>query len=708
MTTTEQMPSIENPLKRRGPLDAAELADSAVTAALVVALLAAGRALASGSVFQVIASFVVAVLAARRRGRTVIIATFASATIALLLGGLGPVSYALLAGVFGWCGGVAVRNGWGRMRAIGFTLLFGWPAMAGSIMFFYPAIAINKRLRSLLFDNAENQANGIGNFVGWLGQGADWLIGIVVGLFGGDFGGLFEGPTESFGNGVRNVASFLIDNWLLLIPATELVYAVIYALIIRSVAGAIVRRLEATLVAPQALSLVDSGAPQPVPVSISGTQLARNGVTVTSAIDLQVEPREHIVVEGPNGAGKSTLLDALAGLDNHNAVVRAGDVGLGSPGGTARVGQRPEAQVVGTTVEEDLRWGLADADTEFDTTGALTQVGLAHIPSDRPTSELSGGELQRLALAAALQREPQLLLVDEVTSMLDPEEQRRITTLLGSLENTAIVRTTHRDDAEPTDRLVELHALRSDADPLNAEPASRELRTIQSSVTEAKLLRLRDVGYSHNATHPWRLDVLKGLDLSIHRYEMIVVEGRNGSGKTTLARIIAGLVEPTEGVIERAEGVRRALAYQHVRLQLLRPTVIEEMRSLAGVPAPHHKATDPEPDTRAFVRQQNLESSLHIFDLADMQDRRIDELSGGEQRRVLLAGLVSRGVSILVLDEPLAGLDAAGRSELAITLDKVRLAGTSIVVVSHDTNWSPPHVDQRLVLDGGRLQRTTS
>jgi len=707
MTTTEAPALVENPLDRKGPLDAAELADTAVTAALVVALLAAGRALASGSVFQVIASFVVAVLAARRRGRTVVVATFASATIALLLGGLGPVSYALLAGVFGWCGGVAVRNEWGRLRSIGFTLLFGWPAMAASVMFFYPAIAINKRLRDLVFDNVENQANGIGNFLGWVGRFADWVLGGIVGLFGGDFGGLLQGPAESAGNGLRNIASFLIDNWLLLIPATEFVYAIIYALIIRSIAGRIVRRLRATLVAPRSLPMADSGEPQPVPVSISGAQLARNGVTVTSAIDLQVAPNEHLVVEGPNGAGKSTLLDALAGLDNHNAVTRVGDVGLGSRGGTARVGQRPEAQVVGTTVEEDLRWGLADADDDFDTMGALTQVGLAHIPVDRPTSELSGGELQRLALAAALQREPKLLLVDEVTSMLDPEEQHRVTSLLDALDTTAIVRTTHRDDASPTDRRVQLHALRDEDSPGDAGPdmVNTRLQMIKSSVTESKLLRLRDVGYAHNAGHPWRLDVLNDLNLSIHRYEMIVVEGRNGSGKTTLARIIAGLIEPTSGVVERADGVRRALAYQHVRLQLLRPTVIEEMRSLAGVAAPHHKTPEPEPGSRDAIRRQNLESSLHIFDLADMQDRRIDELSGGEQRRVLLAGLVSRGVSILVLDEPLAGLDAAGRAELAITLDKVRLAGTSIVVVSHDTNWSPQHVDQRLVLDNGKLRR---
>ena len=104
---------------------------------------------------------------------------------------------------------------------------------------------------------------------------------------------------------------------------------------------------------------------------------------------------------------------------------------------------------------------------------------------------------------------------------------------------------------------------------------------------------------------------------------------------------------------------------------------------------------------------ENLDTSIDLFELDHLMDRRIDELSGGEQRRVLLAGLVSRGVSLLVLDEPLAGLDSAGRQDLAVTLDRVRLAGTSIVVVSHDIEWAPPHVDQRLRLDGGRLHTVT-
>ncbi len=687
-TASVQDPATQPARKRKRrsePLDAAEVADAAITAALVVALLAVGRVLASGSLFQVFAAFVVAVLAARRRTRAVVISTCAAASIALILGGLGPVSQAALAGVFGWCGGFALRRKWGRIRTVAFSLLIAWPAMSFSVLFFYPAVAINGKLRKLVFENIENQAKGFGN-----------IITNVGGVFGSLGLGFVERAADWVEGALDSTAAFLIENWLLLIPATELIYTAIYALAIRAVGGAILRRLDKALVDPIALSLRHDANAQPLPVTIAGDALKRNGTTVTMPLHLDIQPGEHVVVEGPNGAGKSTLLDALAGIDNRDSILRPGAVGLGSFGGTARVGQRPEAQVVGTTVEEDLRWGL---DIPIDVSATLADVGLV-LPEDRPTSELSGGELQRLALASALRREPKLLLADEVTSMLDPAEQERITNRLNALRNTAVVRTTHRNDAAPTDRRILLTSI--NPTPTLIPDGTNELRTITSAVTESRLLRLRDVGFTHNPTQPWAHEVLSGVDLSIHRYEMLMIEGRNGSGKTTLARILAGLAEPTTGELTEAKGVKRALAHQHVRLQLLRPTVSAELHSLAGVRTDGKQpSTDVE---RHGMRSDNLDTTIELFALEHLLNRRIDELSGGEQRRVLLAGLVARGVSLLVLDEPLAGLDASGRTDLAVTLDRVRLAGTSIIVVSHDIDWAPPHVDQRLRLTNGRLE----
>ncbi|MEM7094714.1 MAG: ATP-binding cassette domain-containing protein [Actinomycetota bacterium] len=740
---------------RSGPLDASETADAALTAALVVALLAAGRVLAAGSMFQVIASFVVAVLAARRRTRAVAISAAAAACIALILGGLGPVTQAALAGVFGWCGGQALRRGWGLFRSIGLTLLVGWPAMVISVLFVFPAVAINRKLRILVLENVENQADGGANILGGIGS-LFAALGDVFGAIGlGFLETALDWVDDAFGwvgGLLPDIAGFLIDNWLLLIPAVELVYAIVYAVLIRAVGGAILRRLERSLMEPVAIDLQPAPDADPLPVSMANVVLERHGTPVSEPLTLRVDEGEHLVIEGPNGAGKSTLLDALAGLDNLGRLDRASDrVGLGHVGGTARVGQRPEAQVVGTTVEEDLRWGL---DEDFDVRATLAAIGL-DLPPDRPTSELSGGELQRLALASALRRRPRLLLADEVTSMLDPLEQARIIDRLAELDDATIVRTTHRNDAVAADRRITLRRRSSStdtgtADPTGArvepapeepapeEPAEPELRTIRTSVTEGRLLRLRDVGFAHAHGKPWEHEVLAGINLSIHRYELVVIEGRNGSGKTTLARIVAGLDTATAGDVERTTGVKRALAHQHVRLQLLRATVREELYSLAGVrsdvvidgsTAPHDQLAEPQPepqpeaqpgaqavdgasapvsgpvadDSAHANRAANLAISVELFELRRLLDRRIDELSGGEQRRVLLAGLVARGVSLLVLDEPLAGLDAEGRADLARTLDQVRLAGTSVVVVSHDVDWAPRHVSRHLRLDDGKL-----
>lgn len=722
MTTISARPTPGRTRTRRGtPLDAGETADAAVTAALVVALLAAGRVLAAGSMFQVIASFVVAVLAARRRTRAVAVSSTAAAAIALILGGLGPVTQAALAGVFGWCGGQGLKRGWGRTRSVLFSLAIAWPAMVASVMLVFPAVAINRKLRELVFENVENQADGIANMLGGVGS--------IFGTVGLD---VVERALNRLGGWGQDVADFLIENWLLLIPATEFVYALVYALLIRAVGGAVLRRLERALVEPITIELQGGPDADPVPVALDDVVLERNGVAVTRPVSLRIEPDEHVVVQGPNGAGKSTILDTLAGIDNLSAPIRSGASALGHRGGTARVGQRPEAQVVGTTVGEDLRWGLDEPVAD----DALSRVGL-DLPDDRPTSELSGGELQRLALASALRREPRLLLADEITSMLDPDEQANVLEQLDRLDGAAIVRTTHRNDAASGDRVVHIERLETstaaapsvstspaapsvrtfpatappDSVPATLGPQSNgapsgetPLRTIHTTVTSTRLIRLRDVGYAHAHDKPWALPVLHGVDLSIHRYELVVIEGRNGSGKTTLARIIAGLEDATAGTVERTKGVRRALAQQHVRLQLLKPTVTEELHSLAGVRTVEQKRRgDDDFEAEQHTRAVNLRTSIELFDLERLLDRRIDELSGGEQRRVLLAGLVARGVSLLVLDEPLAGLDAEGRRDLAETLDHVRLAGTSIVAVSHDVDWQPLSVHQHLRLDGGRL-----
>ena len=152
-----------------------------------------------------------------------------------------------------------------------------------------------------------------------------------------------------------------------------------------------------------------------------------------------MEPGEHLAVTGANGSGKTTLMLVLAGREPTSGTVeRPGAVGLGRLGGTAVIMQHPESQVLGTRVADDVVWGLPPGKTT-DVHQLLAEVGLDGL-AERDTGGLSGGELQRLAVAAALAREPSLLIADEVTSMVDQDGRDGLMSVLSGSPSTTACR----------------------------------------------------------------------------------------------------------------------------------------------------------------------------------------------------------------------------------------------------------------------------
>jgi energy-coupling factor transporter ATP-binding protein EcfA2 len=392
-------------------------------------------------------------------------------------------------------------------------------------------------------------------------------------------------------------------------------------------------------------------------------------------------------------------------------VERPGDAGLGRAGGTAIVFQRPESQVLGVRVRDDLVWGLP-ASVPCDVPLLLGLVGLDGM-ADRETSTLSGGELQRLAIASALARQPQLVISDESTSMLDTEGHRAVVDLLGELSRSgvAVVHVTHRplDGAGATQvmRLGELAADGAEPPPL---PERRSLRgrieelglhiwhrlTTRPPVAriggERADVRLRNVGHVYASGTPWAHRALAGIDLDVAAGEGVVVTGPNGSGKSTLAWVVAGLVVPSEGdallagdPTWKAIG-RVGLGFQHARLQLLRPTVLADVAYGAD-----------EVTARRALAEVGMDADA-------VGGRRVDELSGGEQRRVALAGIIARSPALVVLDEPLAGLDDETRLTLEVVLRRLRREqGVATVVVAHDLAVASGLGERLVRLAGGRV-----
>jgi energy-coupling factor transporter ATP-binding protein EcfA2 len=453
----------------------------------------------------------------------------------------------------------------------------------------------------------------------------------------------------------------------------------------------------------------------PVPLELSGVGFGHrtgSGRDALVDVELTVEPGEFVAVVGPNGAGKSTLVSLLAGAEpTSGSVRRPGRVGLGLPGGTAVVGQRAEAQVIGSTVDEDLRWGLPPG-FPVDVEALLSSVGLAGLAAVS-TESLSGGQLQRLAVAAAMARRPALLISDESTSMLDAAGRADILDLLASLPaqaGTAVVHVTH-DPAEAAraDRVVGLADGRITNAALTGPSASVEhSATVEntavvehSAVVEntavvddtaaanqapgalgEPVIRVRGVGHRFDAGTPWEATALRSVDLEVREGEGLLITGENGSGKSTLAWVLAGLIKPTDGTvtIDGAPAVESvgavALSFQHARLQLQRPTVAEDILAAAGFDA----KLGPEQGA-AFVRKSLFRVGLP----ADLAGRSVDELSGGQMRRVAIAGLLASRPRVLVLDEPLAGLDRESRRGLLELLGHMRRTDRlTLVVISHD------------------------
>jgi energy-coupling factor transport system ATP-binding protein len=353
-------------------------------------------------------------------------------------------------------------------------------------------------------------------------------------------------------------------------------------------------------------------------------------------------------------------------------------------------------------VRDDVVWGLpratagaTGADAHPDVAALLESVGLAGL-ADRDTDSLSGGQLQRLAIAAALARRPALLVSDESTAMLDPAGRDRLLAVLRALpgeRGPTVVHATHRaGEIAAADAVV---ALGRGATRLPAPtPARLDGRLPRHVGPPGALVDLTRVGYVYSEGTPWAHRALRGVDLTLGTADAVLVVGGNGSGKTTLAWLLAGLLTPTEGEA-RLEGEpivdqvgRVGLGFQHARLQLLHHSVAGELGSV--VPGGGARAIA---DALALV---GLPPAL--------ASRAVDDLSGGQQRRVALSRLLMTDTPLLVLDEPLAGLDDAARAELVAVLARLRASRPiSLVIVSHDLTELAPVVDRVVALRDGEI-----
>ncbi|WP_083652815.1 ABC transporter ATP-binding protein [Serinicoccus sp. CNJ-927] len=518
--------------------------------------------------------------------------------------------------------------------------------------------------------------------------------------------------------------------------------------------------------------------------SPAGAVVRLAGVSVTFAarrdpvlrdVSLRLAPGEQVVLLGPSGSGKSTVLHTVTGVVPHTVPAQVeGEVTVaGTPTGDTTVVERsrhlgvlaqdPSAGVCLPVVEQELALPMendavepGEIDARID--AALEMVGVAHLRA-RATSQLSGGESQRVALAAATVTRPQVLLLDEPTSMLDGDGVGAVRAALSRVvgrQGAATVLVEHRLDEwagdrgvaalpgravvldesgrvaadGPTEDVLALHGPR-----LHAMgcwlPLETELRALTGAAgglahadNVALLERLADQGAEEAGPAP----VPDPLHPAARTDDAVLLSASGlAVARTTLARrrrepaarpVLAGVdlqVRPGEVVaVLGANGVGKTTL-----LLTLAGLLPPAAGGVAG-PRPGLVFQNPEHQfVASSVRAEVAHGLRAVTDggldgvvdrqlrrhrLEHLADQNPFRLSGGEKRRVSLAAMLAHERRVLLADEPTLGLDRRDAIAVASTLADVAAGGGAVVLASHDLRLVATVATRVLVLgEGGVL-----
>jgi energy-coupling factor transport system ATP-binding protein len=475
-------------------------------------------------------------------------------------------------------------------------------------------------------------------------------------------------------------------------------------------------------------------------------------------VSLEIPGGALALVTGPSGAGKSTLLRCINGLVPHfsGGVLRGSirvnglDPVQASPQVISQcvgfVFQDPEAQFVLDCVEDEIAFalenmGMPPAEMHARVDEVLEILNLAHL-RERALWTLSGGEQQRTAIAAALALRPEILVLDEPTSQLDPQSAEDVLRTLEGLKQRlglTIVLAEHRlERVLPfTDLLIhverrqvivgEPHAVLPQIslnppiaalgkalgwNPLpltvdEARPFAANLEnnaSVQSAAQAADppartpRLQAINVCFDYGTAH-----AVLSASLELYAGEIVALMGANGAGKSTLVRCLVGLLRPSQGkvLLDGKDTARMDVADiclgvgylpQDPNALLFAETVLEELR----ITLRNH---------RLPVQEEQLNPFLNSLGLDGLASRYPRDLSVGERQRAALATVTITQPQVILLDEPTRGLDYVSKANLLEILNAWRQAGKAILLITHDVEFAVAASDRLALMERGQIMR---
>ena len=425
--------------------------------------------------------------------------------------------------------------------------------------------------------------------------------------------------------------------------------------------------------------------------------------------------------------------------------------------------QNPDNQMVASIIEDDIAFGPENLGIPREEIAervrwALEAVGMWEYRTHTP-ERLSGGQKQRIAIAGILAMKPKVLVLDESTAMLDPRGRREVLSVLRDLNRqglTVILITHHMDECIGADRAVVLHegkvvfddkppVLFADEqlaprwglelpsvarlslalptlglapldDPCDEEGLLNALLTLPPKQAdpsrhfeagEDPVVEMGHLGYTYSPKTPYQFTALSDVSMTLNRGQMIAVVGETGSGKSTLMQHLNGLIKKQSGTLRVLDcdmdhrpnykklRFRVGMVFQYPEYQLFDETVAKD------VGFGPRNAKVPKEEIEGLVCDALANVGLR-YDL--VKDRSPFELSGGQKRRVALAGVLAMRPEVLILDEPTAGLDPIGKQTILRLVDEWHHSVCpTVLMVSHDMEMVARYADRVLVMSGGKL-----
>lgn len=455
--------------------------------------------------------------------------------------------------------------------------------------------------------------------------------------------------------------------------------------------------------------------------------------TAINSINLQVMKGEFLFITGKSGCGKSTLALSLNGTIPHilegemdgNVIVNGKNTRDYQVAEIAPhlgfIFQNPESQFFTLRVEDEVAFGPENMGLDPKEIDKMVSKALKYVDmSDfrkRNVFQLSEGQKQRVAIAANLALNPDVLVLDEPTSNLDPQGAAELFHVLEKLKNKGktIILIDHRTHfaRKLADRLVimtdgqiiregspelldnpslrEKHGIRDPNPPFtkllvcnegvsmeNNRTSEVQHQEINSPENGIKVLEVENLSFQYGDGFK-----LSDVSFSIFQKEVVGIIGDNGSGKTTLANLLAGLIKPSLGKINFTQekngsplARKIGMVLQNPDHQLFMDSVYTELSF--GLPELGFTPSE---------IKERVDTVINSMNLINLKNRHPHSLSGGEKQRTLISALIARKPQILILDEPTTGMDAYHMNQLVREIKSLEKTGMAVILISHDQEF---------------------